>query len=229
MSREVHVRFCERLGVKLPRSTHVIVTAQTREQIEEVVAIMEEWLSPRGLRLHPEKTKIIHADNGFKFLGFSIRRYEGKCLVKPQKEKVLSFIRSIGRWLSEHRQVTPEAVIGQLNPRLRGWANHYRHAVSKRTFSYVRDRVWRMLWHWCLQRHPNKTKTWVGRKYFGTDGGSWTFQVATIRGYLSLLNIGATAIERHVKVRADACVDDPDLREYWALRNRRRGTRGNGL
>jgi len=31
-------------------------------------------LAPLGLRLAPEKTKVVHIDEGFTFLGFDIRR-----------------------------------------------------------------------------------------------------------------------------------------------------------
>src|SRR5207253_3512921 len=37
---------------------------------EEVAAV----LAPLGLRLSPEKTRVVHIDEGFDFLGFNIRR-----------------------------------------------------------------------------------------------------------------------------------------------------------
>src|ERR1035441_6981156 len=37
---------------------------------EEVTAV----LAPMGLRLAPEKTRVVHIDEGFDFLGFTIRR-----------------------------------------------------------------------------------------------------------------------------------------------------------
>ena len=37
---------------------------------EEVTAV----LTPMGLRLAPEKTRVVHIDEGFDFLGFTIRR-----------------------------------------------------------------------------------------------------------------------------------------------------------
>ena len=37
---------------------------------EEVTAV----LAPMGLRLAPEKTRVVHVDEGFTFLGFDIRR-----------------------------------------------------------------------------------------------------------------------------------------------------------
>jgi RNA-directed DNA polymerase len=41
------------------------------EELREEVAAV---LAPLGLRLAPEKTAVVHIDEGFNFLGFSIRR-----------------------------------------------------------------------------------------------------------------------------------------------------------
>jgi RNA-directed DNA polymerase len=49
-----------------------IVCASSRERIEAAQSTIEEWLKPRGLTLHPEKTRIVHISDGFNFLSFSI-------------------------------------------------------------------------------------------------------------------------------------------------------------
>jgi RNA-directed DNA polymerase len=220
-------------GAEMPRSTHLICTARTREQIEAIVPVIQSWLSERGLALHPEKTRIVHVDDGFNFLGFFIRRYEGKCLIKPQKEKVLAFLKNIRRWLSNHQFATAERVIQQLNPILRGWTNNYKHMVSGQVFSYVKDRIFRMIWSWCLRRHAkdHKGKRWIRRKYFGTHGNStWVFQSkwCTKDGEsyrIFLFDPETVQIERHVKVKGSASPDDPKLRMYWQERIQQRKTR----
>lgn len=197
----------------------LIVCARTRDEIEAVKTRIQEWLKPRGLELHPEKTRIVHIEDGFNFLSFSIRRYRGKCLCKPQKEKVLDFLSQRRLWLSKHKQATAEEVIRYLNPKLRGWANHYRRAVSKEVFAYVSHQVWQMLWRWCLRRHRKKSKYWVRNKYFGSPKTkSWRFQAHTDDGALYLYDVSSTRIERHIKVRGDASPDNPDLRDYWHAR-----------
>ncbi len=198
----------------------LIVCARTREQIQTAESTIQEWLQPRGLTLHPEKTRIVHIDDGFNFLSFSVRRYGGKCLIKPQKEKVLEFLAKLRRWLNKHRQTPAEIVIKHLNPILCGWSNHYKHAVSKQVFSYVSSQIWRMLWRWCLRRHPNKGKRWVKKKYFGLQGAvSWRFQAKIGNDVSYLHEVRSVKIERHVKVRGTASPDDPDLQEYWRLRS----------
>lgn len=201
----------------------LIVCASTREEIETVRTRIEKWLKPRGLALHPEKTRIVHVNDGFNFLGFSVRRYKGKCLIKPQKEKVLAFLSELSLWLNEHKQTAAENVISHFNPILRGWANNYKHVVSSQTFSYVSCRIWKMLWKWCLRRHPKKGQHWVRSKYFRPHNNvSWTFCAARGDRTFYLFDVTSVKIEPHVKVKGAASPDDPALQEYWQARRERR-------
>jgi RNA-directed DNA polymerase len=199
----------------------LVVCASTREKIEAARVIIEDWLKPRGLALHQEKTRIVHVDDGFNFLGFSIRRYKGKCLIKPQKEKVLSFLRKQRLWLSKHKTTTAEHVIRHLNPILRGWTQNYRHVVSKEVFSYVSDQILKMLWRWCRRRHQHKSRPWIRKKYFGVDT-CWRFQAKSGDKTIYLFDVGITQIERHIKVAGTASPDHPALRDYWNTRRNER-------
>lgn len=199
-----------------------IVCAKTREEIEATKLTIEDWLQPRGLTLHQEKTRIVHIDDGCNFLSFSIRRYGGKCLIKPEKAKVLAFLSELRMWLNKHRQVSAEIVIRHFNPILRGWSNHYKHVVSKQVFSFVSSQIWKMLWRWCLRRHPQKGKYWVARKYFGPHKNvSWTFRAPLGEDTLYIFDISSVRIERHIKVKGTASPDDPKLLDYWESRRTR--------
>ena len=201
----------------------LIVCANSREQIELAQSLIIDWLYERGLMLHPEKTRVVHVDKGLNFLGFSIKRYRGKCLIKPQMEKVRAFLANIRLWLSKHKQAKTENVIRHLNPILRGWSNNYKHVVSKRIFSFVSHEIWKMLWKWCLRRHSEKGKDWVRRKYFGpNNNSSWSFQARSGNEILYLFDVSRVPIERHIKVRGAASPDDPHLHEYWRQRRESR-------
>lgn len=209
----------------------LLLYARTRREIEELQLVVNDWLQKRGLALHPEKTRIVHINNGFNFLGFSVKRYGGKCLIKPQKDKVLSFLSNLRLWLNKHKQAVAENVIRHFNPILRGWSNNYRHVVSKQVFSYVSCQVWKMLWKWCLRRHPKKGRDWVRRKYFTSHRNvAWTFHAQHGDRIFYLYNVALVPIERHVKVKETASPDDPALRDYWQKRRapssrRKEGTR----
>ena len=60
MSGDVHVRFYERLGVKSPGPTHLIVHCRTEGEANLVRVKVAARLKECGLELHPEKTKLVY-------------------------------------------------------------------------------------------------------------------------------------------------------------------------
>lgn len=205
------------------------ITAEAKADIEAILPEVETWLAKRGLRLSTEKTHIRHITEGFNFLGFNIRQYGRKTLVKPQKEKVQAKRREIKEWLDNHPDIQPEAVIQVLNPILRGWANYYKHTVSKEVFARFDHEMVQMLIRWARRRHPNKGMRWVIRRYFGSIGGDhWVFKAWALdrRGQFGesyLYRLATTKIVRHVKVKGTASPDDPKLQTYWMERRTRYG------
>ncbi len=206
-----------------------IVTAHSKEYILEAKRVVEKWLENRNLRLSEEKTRIVQVEDGFDFLGFNIRTYKGKAIIKPAKAKVLAFCRNIGEVIKSLNGATQEAVISKLNPILRGFANYYRGVCSKETYSYIRYRVWQYLWRWARRRHPNKPTKWVKAKYFHQMGHqNWVYACKNVdrRGeskWLKLFDTSSTVIIRHIKVKGNASPDNPNLKEYWENRSKKQG------
>ena len=61
-----------------------IITGKSKELLEnEVKPLVENFLKERGLTLSAEKTKATHIEEGFDFLGWNFRKYDGKLLIKP--------------------------------------------------------------------------------------------------------------------------------------------------
>jgi RNA-directed DNA polymerase len=201
-----------------------VVTARSQEELVSLRPKLEGWLGERGLEMNTEKTRIVSIEDGFNFLGFNVRHYQGRCLVKPEMDKVFAFLRRIREWLNCHKQETPDVVILKLNPILRGWAQYYRNFVSSRTFSYVNHRITKMLWFWCKRRHPNKGRKWVKRKYFAVlDGRDWQFVAKSQDSagkpvIYHLFNVNKMPIKRHIKVRGAVSPDDPASLDYWKER-----------
>jgi RNA-directed DNA polymerase len=207
-----------------------IVTARDKGSLEQAQIQIQQWLSERGLELSSEKTLITSIEEGFDFLGFNHRHYNGKLLIKPSKKKVLDFCKRLGKEIKALNGTKQEDVIRKLNPILRGFANYYKGVVSKEIFGYISSRVWQYLWRWAKRRHPNKNTTWVRKAYFKTiNGNKWTFACTTsehrsmVDRIYSLYPIAYTPIERHVKVKGEASPDDPSLKEYWDKRNQKLG------
>ncbi|MEC4819999.1 MAG: reverse transcriptase domain-containing protein, partial [Scytonema sp. PMC 1069.18] len=206
-----------------------IVTARDKESLETAQNLIQAWMSKRGLELSAEKTVITSMEDGFDFLGFNSRHYDGKLLIKPSKKKVLTFCKRIGKEIKNLSGVEQEVLIKKLNPILRGFANYYKAVVSKEIFGYISHRVWQYLWRWAKRRHPNKNLKWVRLRYFKTiKGNKWVFACTTSDRQgkdkeLVLYQIAYTPIERHIKVKGDASPDDPSLKEYWRKRHQKFG------
>lgn len=206
-----------------------IVTARDKGSLKKAQIQIQRWLSQRGLSLSPEKTCITSVEDGFDFLGFNHRHYNGKLLIKPSKQKVIDFCKRIGQEIKAMNGVEQEVIIKKLNPILRGFANYYKGVVSKATFGYISHRVWQYLWRWAKRRHPNKSTKWVRQRYFKTiNGNQWVFATNTSdrqgqENLIYLYPIAYTPIERHVKVKGEASPDDPSLKEYWKKRHQKYG------
>ena len=82
---------------------------------------MSRFLKERGLELSKEKTKITHIDDGFNFLGFNVRKYNEKLLIKPSKEDIKAFLKKIREIIKSNSTTKQVALIQILNSRIRGW------------------------------------------------------------------------------------------------------------
>jgi RNA-directed DNA polymerase len=198
----------------------MVVLCHSQEQAADVKARLAEWLAPRGLAFNEDKTKIVHLSEGFDFLGFNVRRYNRKLLIKPSKAAVR---RLRGRLAAEMRILrggNAMAVIATLNPIIRGWAAYYRGVVSSRLFGSLDSYLWRLLFKWARWRHQNKPRHWVVGRYFGTfnkfRNDRWVFGDRGSGAYL--VKFSWTSIQRHVPVKGAASPDDPALAGYWAER-----------
>jgi RNA-directed DNA polymerase len=194
-----------------------IITGESKELLEnEVKPTVTEFLKTRGLQLSEEKTFITHISQGFDFLGFNIRSYNGKVLTKPAKKNIKEVTEKIKKIIKTNKQTKQEALIGLLNPVIRGWANYYSHVVSKRIFTKLDHKIWQMLWKWAKKRHPKKKVDWIKRKYFKAIGKrNWIFKTDKTE----LVEMAKIPIKRHIKIRKDANPYDEDYRDYFRKRS----------
>src|SRR6202047_3614569 len=203
-----------------------VIPGRSKELLEgEVKPLVEQFLQQRGLELSPKKTVITHVEKGFDFLGQNVRRYpNGKLLITPSKKNVKTFLDGIRQTIKDARGMSAAALIEQLNPKIRGWANYHRHVVSKRTFGRVDHSILYSLWQWARKRHQNKNPHWLKPKYFGRRGDrDWTFFGETCDdqgqpNIVWLYRAKSTPIQRHVKVKGEANPYDPAYATYFEER-----------
>jgi RNA-directed DNA polymerase len=206
-----------------------VAMCYSRQQAEEVKQRLAAWLAPRGLSFNEDKTKIVHMEDGFSFLGCSIRRYvdrhgSGKLLIKPSQESVKRFRKRLAAEVHSLRGANAAVVVARLNPVVRGWSAYYRSRVSSRVFHGLDRDLWYLTWRWGCHTHPNKSRHWVAARYYGmfnrTRKDRWVFGDPETGAYLT--KCSWTKIVRHVPVRGGASPDDPSLAGYWAERRRKR-------
>ena len=177
-----------------------IVTADSEETAEGIAEVVKEFLAERGLELSEEKTHITHIDDGFDFLGWNLRKYKGKLLIKPSKKSIGKVTRKVSDVIKRAKAWKQENLINALNPIIIGWSNYHRSVVSKEVFSKLDNIVWNMLWRWAKRRHPDKSKKWILRKYWHRKGTrSWVFSTKKNQ----LKRFSDTKIVRHIGLKVD--------------------------
>lgn len=199
----------KKLKVNLVRyADDFVITGISKETLEnEVRPWVESFLAVRGLQLSREKTHIVHIDQGFDFLGWNFRKYQGKLLIKPSKKNAQAFYRKVKEVISKHKTVRQEELIRMLNPILRGWAQYHNPVVAKATYSRMDYLIFKVIWRWSKRRHPNKNAGWVKEKYFHAIGErNWVFAVPVVNEeggieLKELYQLSGTLIKRHKKIK----------------------------
>ncbi|TMC03065.1 MAG: group II intron reverse transcriptase/maturase [Chloroflexi bacterium] len=148
----------------------VVMVSGTREHAEALRDTVQAVLAPIGLRLSEAKTRVVHLDEGFDFLGFRIQRrhkrgtdervvytYPSKRSFERIKEKV--------RALTHGSHLTLQKLLPLLNAVVRGWCNYFRHGVSKQVFSALGVFVWRRVAHWIRKKHGGLSWKTLFKRY----------------------------------------------------------------
>jgi RNA-directed DNA polymerase len=131
------------LGKEMVRyADDFVVLCQTKEEAEEVLGILRQWVAEAGLTLHPTKTRIVDATQkgGFDFLGYHFERgYRW-----PRQKSVNKFRDKIRE---KTRKLDPRPlreIVEDVNRTLRGWFEYFRHSVKNvfiKQDTFVRQRL----------------------------------------------------------------------------------------
>ncbi|WP_228000406.1 group II intron reverse transcriptase/maturase [Nocardia australiensis] len=205
-----------------------VAMCHSREQADQIRQRLEQWLAPRGLAFNEAKTRIVHASEGFDFLGYNVRRYHtqrgGKLLIKPSRESIKKMQQRLTAEMRSLRGAGPADIARRLNPIIRGWAAYHRPVVASEAFAKLDNHLWPLTYRWAIRRHPLESRSWVASRYFGRFNTSrqdrWVFGDRVSGAYVH--RFAWTKIVRHALVTGWASPDDPALTEYWSDRRRKR-------
>jgi RNA-directed DNA polymerase len=143
----------------------VLMVSGDRQHAEGLREEVASVLAPLGLRLAPEKTRVVHIGErgGFDFLGYTIRRMRKRGTNKyyvyttPSKKAVQAIKDTVkvktGR---STRQGELDRLIVSLKRSLVGWANYFRYGASKAVFSAVDYHAWGRLMRWIRAKYSGK-------------------------------------------------------------------------
>jgi len=199
-----------------------VITGSSKELLEnEVKPLIEKFLAVRGLSLSIEKTQVTNIDHGFDFLGWNVRKYGGKLLIKPSRKNTKAFLQKCRGVINANKGAKQENLIRQLNPIIRGWVNYHKHQVASDAFARVDALIWQALWRWARRRHSKKGHRWIASRYWRPiDNRTWTFADVSVgeTGKVKLVKLTYatdTRIRRHTKVKAEANPFDPAWELYF--------------
>jgi group II intron reverse transcriptase/maturase len=118
-----------------------VVLCETRPEAEDALALIKEVLAELRLSLHETKTRLTNFREGFEFLGFRFRSI--RLGIRP---KAIERFKDKVRLLTRRQQGRNlDAILEDLNPVLRGFANYFGvadvQATLERLDSWVRMRI----------------------------------------------------------------------------------------
>jgi RNA-directed DNA polymerase len=156
---------CRNVGELVRYADDGVVLCRSAAQAEHALAAVGEILTGLGLRLHPEKTKVVdlrEGREGLDFLGCHFRaRMSGRLW---EQRRIVRYY--LHRWPSQAAMARLRAkvrdrtgrnrvgidirdVIADLNPILRGWGNYFRTGNAAHKFRqvdwYVVHRLFRLM------------------------------------------------------------------------------------
>ena len=168
----------------------VVMVHGTREHAEALRAEVTQVLAPIGLRLAAAKTRVVHLEEGFDFLGWRIQRRRKRgtsqhfLYTYPSKKALLSVTARVRTLTRRAKNRTLPELLRRLNPVLRGWAAYFCHGVSKRTFDYLGHFAWQRVVGWLRKRHPGISWATLRRRFLPgwrpTQHGIELFNPATV-------------------------------------------------
>jgi len=198
-----------------------VVLARSRRQLETVVLPkLREFLAARGLRLSPEKTRIVRDTEGFDFVGRQFKRLSPtKFLIRPRRSSIRKHLDTLSKLFRNH--ALPVGVqIQKANAIIRGFCNHYRTDHSSAAFCWLTNWTLRSFCKWVGRRSGKMTAAKAYRKLTRVNGQKFTMPTAyTPMGKMvTLLSHSRFHRLRFQQVKGMHSPLDPRLADYWENR-----------
>ena len=210
MSGDVHVRFRERLGVRFPRATRLVIGVERRDDAERVRDVLPKRLGRYGLTLHADKTRVLpfgrpprrqqggKGPASFDFLGFTLhwrRARSGRwgMWCKTRSSRLQRAITVAAAWCRRHRHLPVAVQHAALTRRIQGHFNYFGVSGNARSLGLLVNATER---HWYVaspSKQPHASHLAEVRCVVGT--------IPSARASDSRANLGRIAMS-HISGRA---------------------------
>ena len=156
-------REMRRKGYKVTRfADDWVATCKTRAEAQEALTFATRVLDKLGVVLNKEKTRIVHVNHGFEFLGYKIKRgkkplrlpahkiksgiQKGALYAYPRQKSIDRFKEQIRKQTKRKSPLNTQQIVNEINPIIRGWGNYYCRAHLRGLFNqldrWIRQRIW---------------------------------------------------------------------------------------
>jgi RNA-directed DNA polymerase len=142
----------------------VVLVHGDRGHAEQLWDHMTDLLAPIGLRLAPDKTQVVHIDEGFDFLGFRIQRHTQRGSNRayvysyPSRTSLQTMRRKLKTVTKRITHQSADQLFRQLSRMVRGWAQYFRHSSASQAYSNIANYMWGRVWSWLMHKHPRTGK-----------------------------------------------------------------------
>jgi group II intron reverse transcriptase/maturase len=180
-------REMRRKGYRLTRyADDWVVTCSSAAEARAALRAATRILETLGVRINPQKTRIVHVNHGFEFLGFKIKRgrqlrlpsakirsgaRSGALYAYPREKSVQHFKDQIRALTRRRAPVRTQELIQQIKPVVRGWGEYYKQAHARRLFNQLDRWIVRRIWSHRFKRW--RCRGWnelPSRKLYGEYG-----------------------------------------------------------
>ena len=155
-------REMRRRGYQLTRfADDWVVTCSSVPEARAAMATALRILNALDVQLHPQKTRVVHVQQGFEFLGYKIKRGRrlrlppsairsgaraGALYAYPKPKSIQRFRDQVRQLTKRSVSLTTKELIEELNLVLRGWGHYYKRAHVRTLFHRLDGWIVRRIW-----------------------------------------------------------------------------------
>jgi len=173
---------CSQLGILVRFADDFVTMCRTESQAREALRRIGLVMGRLGLKLHPEKTRMVDLRRGkdsFTFLGCTIRKKRSiqrnpraHYVQRWPSPKAMKRVRQRVHELTDARHSGKDVkqIIATLNPVLRGWGNYFRTGNAERKFNQLDSYVYHRLAHRMGRRggqRSQRMEKWTHERFVG--------------------------------------------------------------